>query len=186
MPKFIILVTDKMIHSKTISAEKRELYEYGMWQGLLYVLNIGMVILVSLILQMLWQGILFTLAYGVLRIYAGGYHARTQKACFSLSLLLIISVISILRWITFSPVAITLFVIISTGCIFALAPIADSNKPLSNSEYVIYRLRSRVICAIYIVLIMVALYFGRLELAICLMLSTATVAFMVILGKCIE
>lgn len=110
----------------------------------LYLLFIdSLVIMVcSFFLGNLWAGLLFNIAYSLLRVYAGGYHASTQKKCFILSY---ISIFLCLLYIFFCPIS---YLIMHFVClvlcisIAVFSPVEHENKPLYQAEKIAYRKRS--------------------------------------------
>ncbi len=86
--------TNKLIEWEIIKSEDKDLYTYGFWQGTIFIGNLLSVVVVGLLFGMLWQALVFTAAYGLLRIVAGGYHARTQRNCYIFSIAMIIVVLS--------------------------------------------------------------------------------------------
>lgn len=112
----------------------------------LYLLLIdSLVIMVSsLFLGNLWAGLLFNIAYSLLRVYAGGYHASTQKKCFVLSYS---SIFLCLLFIFFCPVSyMILHLVCMTLCISIaiLSPVEHENKPLYEAERIAYRKKSHI------------------------------------------
>lgn len=103
--------------------------------------------LTDLFIAMLWSliwgdvfvGILFEVCYSVLRIYAGGYHASSERIC---------------KYLTYASTLISILIIFKAGidgyvmhCLVAAlvclivwnAPVENKNKPLSEKEKKIYK-----------------------------------------------
>ncbi|GEM_PF-2215752 len=104
-------VADELVLNNVINSEDIELYTYGIQQGLLILLNILTIVIVGQIFGMLLQSVAFMISYIPLRIYAGGYHARTPAGCYIGSVILIVAVllgIKLIPWTNFICVTIAL------------------------------------------------------------------------------
>jgi len=172
-----------MIQHKIIAESDKDIYLYGFWQGIVFIINMISVLIIGLILDMLWQSIVFTIAYGCLRIFAGGYHARTQKNCYILSLILIIVALSIIKYVHWNELLCVVSSILSGIVIFTLAPVEDENKRLDEQEKKVYKKRTRIIFVLLSVISMICLITGQLHITICFTISLLTSAIMVLLGK---
>lgn len=176
-------LTEKLIKCQIIKSEDKELYTYGFWQGAVFIFNLITVIVVGLFFNMLWQSLVFMAAYGLLRSMAGGYHARTQKSCYILSLVLIVIVLCVLKWLQWSNIICLVILLISAGVIFLLAPIEDQNKLLDKLEQRVYKKRSRIIVLFLSLIAALFIWIGQINIASCVAVSILAVAIMLILGK---
>lgn len=55
--KFSECITQSLIDNQIIESEERELYRYGIQQGLTIVLNLVTTLLIGLLCDMIWQSI---------------------------------------------------------------------------------------------------------------------------------
>lgn len=81
-----------------------------------------------------FTGLLFEIAYTLIRVYAGGYHAATERLCMYLTYFS--TLLSILL-IFFLPVPIFimhLMLLIISMVIIILSPVESANKPLAPQE----------------------------------------------------
>lgn len=183
MEQFANKLTEKLVLHQIIKDEDKDLYSYGIWQGAILLFNFATVIAISCLFQMLWQGIVFTIAYGFLRSYAGGYHARTQTGCYLFSVALICVVLSLIKFVQWNNISIVISVILSGFIILALAPLEDENKRLDVKEQYIFKKRSNIVLLILAVITLLANFIGQVPVSICITMSICTSAFMLILGK---
>ena len=65
-------ITKYFIVNDLIKDEDKEVYVYGLHQGLLILLNIITTIVIGLIFKAVWESILFIIAYTLLRTYVEG------------------------------------------------------------------------------------------------------------------
>lgn len=163
--------------------EDKSLYAYGLWQGVILLFNFSTVFIVGLSFRMLWQSLVFMFAYGILRIFAGGYHARTQRNCYVFSVAIIVCILCLIKYIPFNGTSNILILTISSVIIFLLAPVEDENKPLDEQEQIIYKNRARNILYTLLGLTIALLLIKLIQIASCILVALAMQAFMLILGK---
>lgn len=143
--KIIQRVTDELVSNNIINSDDSELYTYGLRQGALMLLNILTILFVGRMFGMLWQSVVFMVTYIPLRTYAGGYHARTQLGCYISSVVLIVAVLLVIRFIPWTNFIIITISITSGLIIYILSPVEDSNKPLDATEVKVYGKKARMI-----------------------------------------
>lgn len=175
-------LTDKLVDWDIINSEDRELYAYGFWQGSIYIFNFASVFFIGLLFGMVWQSLIFIIAYGLIRPVAGGYHARSQRNCYIFSMLLIVIVLSILKWFQWNSIVCFFILLLSGMVIFFLAPVEDENKPLDETEQMVYRHRSRIVLSVLSALTLFFLVTGLVQIANNITISLLASAVMLILG----
>ncbi|MDE7390500.1 MAG: accessory gene regulator B family protein, partial [Lachnospiraceae bacterium] len=137
---------------------------------------------IALICGELWQTVVFMFAYIPLRIYAGGYHAKTPLRCYIYSNALIFAVLLIIKFLPLGNFICGSLSLISGAIIFFLSPIEAANKPLDDKEKTVYRLRVRIILAI---LLMLQIMFSLLrcnKIVMCISLALLMVAALMVVG----
>jgi accessory gene regulator B len=177
------MLTNKLVKMQIVKDEDKELYAYGFWQGAIFLFNLATVVIIGLLFHMLWQSLVFMVAYGLLRPVAGGYHAKTQRNCYILSIVLIITVLCAIKWLPWNTWASLIILLISTGFVFLLAPVEDQNKPLDELEQLVYKKRSRIIAIFLLLLAVLFMGAGQSQIANCITISIFASAIMLILGK---
>lgn len=103
-------------------------------------------------------GVIFEIAYYLLRIYAGGYHAPTPRACLYLSYF---SAIAALLYIFLVPVPAAFSIsltIVSALIVIVMSPMESPNKPLYPEERIYYRKKCIVITIIELLVFSILLY----------------------------
>ncbi len=169
------------VQNNVISLEEKELFVFGLQQGLLIILNVISSIIIGYIFGMVWQSIVFMVMYIPLRSYVGGYHARTQLRCYVFSLVLISVVLLGVKNITWTSSICVLVSIIIGIIIFIFAPRADENKPLDEIETIVFKKRARSIYCTQVFILLIFLLLGWTELASCLVMTFAAMGLMLIL-----
>lgn len=169
-----------LIRNGIIESSEEELYRFGIKQLFLSIVNVATSLVIGAICGTLWQSVLFSLAYIPLRRYAGGYHAKTPVRCYILSVSLIITVLMLLKYVTFSKLAMVAILALSALVILLKAPVESTNKPLSDAEQNAYKMKTRVILGIECLLTM-ALSIKLVDMAACITMSIGCSGLMLII-----
>lgn len=175
-------IVNSLINAGAVPSEEKELYGYGIRQGILMVISAATAVLIGVILGMVWQSIIFMLAYSPIRSYAGGYHANTQLTCYLLSIPFMLAALIGIRMIPWNGYLCLIALLCSGVIIGWLAPVEDLNKPLDQREKVVYKRRA---CAILAVLSGIAILFWFVEMrqvTFSIIMALGLAAVMLILG----
>ncbi|MBQ8800074.1 MAG: accessory gene regulator B family protein [Lachnospiraceae bacterium] len=167
----------------TISREDKEIYVYGMQQGMIALLNLGTTILLGMVFGKLLECIVFMVAYMPLRSFAGGYHAKTAIRCYIFSIVMMSAVLWVMRYVMYSGLVCGCLTAIFGSMIWFLVPVEDRNKPLDDVEKVVYRKRARGILLFEIVIMVISLLLNDKRIAICMMMVFGIMAIMLLLGQ---
>lgn len=186
MGNLVKKVTNYFIINGIIKEEDKEIYSYGLHQGLLIVINILTTIAIGFLFAMVVESILFMIAYIPLRSYAGGYHAKTELRCYFLSTILIVLALLLMKFIPIREYIILGITGISGLIIYILAPVEDRNKPLDQIEYKMYRKKSRNILAIEILSLLVFYLLGFKKISLIISISIFILSLMLVMGKVIK
>ena len=177
------LIVGKLVENGTIASVEKEIYLFGVQQGLAVLLNIGTTIFIGLMFGVLWQMLIFTIAYILLRSFAGGYHAKTPIRCFFLSVLLIIVSSSIIKYVVLHEIVHIALIVITSVFITILSPVGNQNKPLDKLEKKVYKKRAVVICFAQVFIAVVSLFLGLNTVFFCLTWSLVMVCAMILIEK---
>ena len=145
-------IGDDLVRSGIIKEDDADVYIYGINQIMSYVFNVSSSLIIGLIFGVTFEIIIFMAAYIPLRMFAGGYHAKTPLRCyiFSVIMLIIVSIgmkyLCPADWVYYAVLAVSVVVIL------ALSPVEDKNKPLDEIEYRVYKKRTMLIAAVEVVL----------------------------------
>lgn len=172
-----------MVEHSTIQAEDKELYTYGLKQGIIMLITFLTSIIIGYLFHMLLESILYLIFYMMLRVYAGGYHAKTPKQCYFISVLIMISVLSFLKVFSWTILIIYYSCILPIGIIFFLMPVEDKNKPLDKEEIIVYKKKGRYTLLLEFLILAAFTYFHLFNLAGCIVIVFYVMAGMLILGK---
>lgn len=93
-----------------------------------------------MIFKTIWSGIVFLLLFWPLRIYAGGYHANTERYCYMLSTLSEVVIFGVCKAVEFEKSIYTiLLMFLLSMTILYFAPQDNINKLLEQREYDVYK-----------------------------------------------
>jgi len=122
-------------------------------------------------------------AYIPLRIYAGGYHARTHLKCYICSVVLIVSALLAIEFIPWTNfIAITISAI-SGLIIYILSPVEDKNKPLDAVEVKVYGKKASIILVFELGILILLIISRVINIAACVSVSLFILSVMLIFGK---
>lgn len=150
--KASIYIANILEQQNKFTSEDKEIYRYGIQQGLNLALNILTTILIGALCGMLYPSILFLICYMPLRSFCGGYHAKTHIRCYIYSVIMITSILLVAKYLTFNILVYEILVLMSLIAIFLLAPIEDKNKVLDSDEKRVFRKRSCIIAVLEILI----------------------------------
>ncbi|MDR0919796.1 MAG: accessory gene regulator B family protein [Oscillospiraceae bacterium] len=176
-------ITENMVTNGTVVKEDKEIYLFGIQQGLVLILNLFTTVVVSLIFKNTWQMFTFMLAYILLRSFAGGYHAKTAKKCYAFSILLLIIISLVLKYIKINAYIFFISLFISSIVIFLLSPVDNKNRNLDILEKRVFRKITIVILIFEVAIAVFSLHFNLFGIAISLFCSPVICAILLILGK---
>lgn len=143
-------ICSRLINDGIVEAEEKEIIRYGIHQGAALLINIFTLIFVCMIFKTICYGIVFLLLFWPLRIYAGGYHANTERQCYILSTLSEVVIFGVCRAAEFEQsIYAVLLLFLSSITILFFAPQDNINKLLDQQEYVRYKEKIKKILIIH-------------------------------------
>ena len=159
--KLSVLLSEELSSKLSSSDDNKEIYAYSFEVILSLLVNICILTVVAFIIGKVPELIFFTIFFSGLRVYAGGYHAKTHLECFSVTLIIFLfSALSNSYLTAYGEIILAVGIVFSVIMVFRLAPAETENKPLSKKETKKYSLISRII-VIALSLAAVSLYFIR-------------------------
>lgn len=165
LEKFADWLAGRMFAGQAILKEDVTLVSFGIVQGLRTVIEIIFVLFIGIIMNVFWQSIIILAAFMPLRMYAGGYHAKTPMQCALKTWLLFFC---FLLWLKYVPSHIWLQIILLllVGiCLWRFAPVEHVNKPLQAYEFKKYRKRAGMVYFLELFLCAGAYAAGWLQLS---------------------
>ena len=139
-----------MVQQDIIQKENKEWMEFGLRQAVHIMGNWCLVICIGLLFQLeIWQSLFFYFSYCIVRIFAGGYHAKTRPDCYICSMICIALAFLIYQQITINKIVCCLLYMIAVITIICYSPMDNPNKRLSVVEKVHYRKIVRCVLLLY-------------------------------------
>jgi len=176
-----------LIKNKIIDIEKRDECVYGAEVLLLNLSNILTALIISVLTKSMLHFAAFMLIFVPLRIFTGGYHAKTSESCYLITstmyALTVLCVKLMPELYSNIPAIITLTILIVSIVLFA--PVEHKNNPLNSDERKRNRLISIVLTAVDS-LIFVALFILSVSAATSVMIFMAVDSVLMMIGLLIN
>lgn len=165
-----------------LSEDDRVIVEYGLKQGAILFAGVILAMVVGILLNIPGKALIFLGCSYVLRIYAGGYHAKTQSTC---NIFSFIGTLLCFLWLKYIFLPLSLLhvsTIISSLFIGIFAPIGNENKLLDELERKIYGRRAKYIVSVECILYFIAFVLNLKYIYYCINLSLIFVALLMGVG----
>lgn len=146
--KFAEKVAIELVKNQKIKLEDQELYQYGIEQGILILLNVLTALAIGLIFHCLFYIVIFSVVFVPLRTNSGGFHAKTSLRCYILSVITLVLFCISIKVLRFPNIIWIIIGIVCSIIILVLSPVETENKPLDKLEIKVYQKRA---CLIWIV-----------------------------------
>lgn len=162
--KAIERIAQKLIRDGIAEADEEEILVFGLTQGLSMISGILMTLLISALFGCLSEGIIFLILFCPLRVYAGGYHAKTRIRCFCSSVFAMIVIFAAVRFMEM-PVGVCVVLSgIATIIIGLMVPQDNPNKRLDGDEYIIYKKKARGYLAVQVIVFVAVMVLGKTKM----------------------
>lgn len=175
-------ITNELIHNEIIDECDLEIYSFGIYQGVGFIVNVLTTILIFSLFDMLIQGLIFSAGYFLLRSYAGGFHSESTLSCYILSAFLMILSSIVMRILVLDASLWLLFFILWLF-IFAYAPVDTKTKRLDAVERKVYQVKTRCILIAIISLIGICSICSFQDGILALVMSIYLEGIMLIFGE---
>lgn len=180
--KIINNIVEWMLNNHIIEENKSVIYRWGIGHILDTLFNIITFLFIGLLFKMPIETIIFTIGYIPLRIYSGGYHAKTPFRCWCVSnMLLVISLIIVQNAEKYFNVFCILS-LISVAILIILMPVEDLHKPLDQNERKKYKKYGIMILAVEVCVSVVLFLMSCDQISIVLSSIWVLLSAMLILG----
>lgn len=178
-------ITNTLCKSGLIQNVDREIYRFGIETALLKSLHLFTMLIIGFAFRMPLEAILFVIAYSSIRIYAGGFHAKTKVQCYILSCLMITGALLFDSYLPqkFMNQLSWALTIVSICLILWLSPVANINKPLDQAEICHYKKCVVIIVFIHVVALLVFSIANLYRFQLIISISECFLAAMLVIGK---
>lgn len=176
------LIISFLYQHGVLPTNEKELYVFGLAQGIRMLLNIITVLVIGCVMGMPWQSILFLSAFIPLRSYAGGFHAATPLRCYIYSILIIMTALYCIDLMTGQVLLQVLVTAISSLIILIYAPVESCNRKLTPNARYVYR-KKTISWLFSLLTISFILCIVSQEAGMCLSMALTVTALLLLLGK---
>ena len=153
-------ITNKFIDSKIIKSEDKEIYNFCFETTIVILLSYSLLFILSIIFNELISSFVFIFSFSSFRKICGGYHANNYLKCGIMSLASYLFLILIIKKFNTIFEVSTIVLVIGAITIIFLSPIQDDNKPFSEKQKRRFKLISRGLAAILILVFIILETFG--------------------------
>ena len=136
-----------------INEDELPVYQYGMQVLIGNIAGMLTVLIVGILISRLVESIIFITIYATLRIYTGGYHARTPLVC-NIVFLGTYLVTVMLEALKVNNSVVWIMYLLSCLIILRFSPIENVNKELDDRDKEIYRNKSLIISTLLLMLLL--------------------------------
>lgn len=181
--KASIYIADILEQQKNFMSEDKELYRYGIQQGLNLALNILTTMIIGCLCGMFCSSVLFLLSYMPLRSFCGGYHAKTHFRCYIYSVVMITCILLVVKYLTFSALVYEILILIGVTVILLLSPVEDQNKTLDSDEKRVFRKKACNIALLEVLIYHICLIANWVNGYTILAMSIFSLSIFMIIGR---
>lgn len=136
-----------------INEDELPVYQYGMQVLIGNIAGMLTVLIVGILISRLVESIIFITIYATLRIYTGGYYARTPLVC-NIVFLGTYLVTVMLEALKVNNSVVWIMYLLSCLIILRFSPIENVNKELDDKDKEIYRNKSLIISTLLLMLLL--------------------------------
>ena len=129
-------ITQSLLKKNLILDEEKELYNYGLFMLISYIVFLLISILFGVIFNITFESMLFYISFCLVRNFAGGIHANTEIKCdvfTTISIFMSVMLIKFLIDYKFLIIALVIQ-IISFVCLCSIKPVDTYQKQISQEE----------------------------------------------------
>lgn len=187
--KFAETLADKLYQSCKLEEARRPIYVYGFELTLSTASSMISILILSACLSVFSSAVLFLLFFCSLRLFSGGYHAKTYGRCFILTNGVYFATIGcvflaekLLQHTALSLLGAVLL-IFSVVTVLILAPVKNNHHPLSPERYIRNRKIACTLSVVFLIAAAILFWLGREHDFVLISFTLTAVAVMMIIPK---
>lgn len=174
----------RMVERGIINEEDREIYRFGIRNGLIILLNIVTAFLIGLFTEQLLAVCVFTLSFMTLRSFTGGFHCGSRLSCYiGSSLVLFIPVYTGNLFVRMPGMAVALTLAVAAVIIFTFSPMDSRNRKLDQAEKKHFGRRARITAIVQITVFLLLWRMRYNEYAYAVYTSICIIAVFMLAGR---
>ena len=174
-------LADLLIKNEIVSSEDREIYIYGFEIIISSFFGASSVLFLGIILRSVIESLVFLIIFIVIRQCCGGYHANSYIKCIISFVLVFVLVIIGQRLVLpyYSTFVLVIMSVVRMSVILNLAPIENSQKPLTD-EIKSRNRRLAIIMVLIIISVSTLLYAVMPQISLIMMLTLLSICMLMI------
>lgn len=134
-------ITNKLILKYNIDDKDYEVYVYSMFMMLSFLYFVVFSCAFGFLFDCFLESLIFGFSFQIIRKYAGGYHAKTERLCMLLTSFSCVASIIIIKliqyFVLYDYILILTFLSVCLSC--AIVPLDTPENPLSKNEFRCFR-----------------------------------------------
>ena len=172
-------LSHRMVERGIIKEEEQELYQFGIRNGMILLLNVVTALVIGLLTEQLAVVAVFTLSFMVLRSYTGGYHSDSRIFCYLGSNPVYTQAV----FYKTSLARLLAVLLVSAGIIFLLSPMHSKNRKLDKEEQKHFGRKARLIAVLELAVLGILWYAGQIPYAYAVYTGICITALFMLVGK---
>ena len=174
----------RLVERGIIKEEEQEIYQFGIRNGMIILLNVLTAFLIGLITEKLLIVAVFTVSFMVLRSYTGGYHSESRIFCYiGSNLVLFVPVYTEKFFIQTEDIVLFFLLSLAVGIILIFSPMHSKNRKLDEEEQKHFGRKARVITVVQLIVLGILWYAEMDSYAYAIYSSICITAILMLIGK---
>lgn len=140
--KMTNMLTNFIIQHSDVKREDADIIAFGVKYGLITLAEILGMVVISFLMRELIPGAVILIAFISIRVYAGGYHAKTLPRCVVMSTILFTLIILGYKML-YLPIIVKGLIALFLGVLILIfSPVENDNRRLSENEKKVFKNRA--------------------------------------------
>ena len=148
--KMTNMLTNFIIQHSDAKREDADIIAFGVKYGLITLAEILGMVVISFLMREFIPGAVILIAFISIRVYAGGYHAKTLLRCVVMSTILFTLIILGYKML-YLPIIVKGLIALFLG---VLSPVENDNRRLSKNEKKVFKNRALLFYSISLIIFM--------------------------------
>ena len=152
--KMTNMLTNFIIQHSDAKREDADIIAFGVKYGLITVAEILGMVVISFLMREFIPGAVILIAFISIRVYAGGYHAKTLPRCVVMSTILFTLIILGYKML-YLPIIVKGLIALFLGVLILIfSPVENDNRRLSKNEKKVFKNRALLFYSISLIIFM--------------------------------
>lgn len=167
----------------SLEQSEQEIIQFGIEAALEVGVNLVISILILYKMGMMMEGLIFFCTFIPIRTLTGGYHSDSYLCCVLFSAVTLIAVMTLSRYISINKELMVILILFLELVIGMIGPVINSERPVSQKEYIKF---SKKLFKIFVIDAVLCVWIGVIgydELLNTVFLSLCLIVFTLIIGK---